>query len=54
MTYRQGGGELNLRFIERDGKKILQQGIIYTEFEDFVAVSQGIEWQDVPTEESGT
>lgn len=40
----------SLRFVERDGKRILQQAIRWTSCDatTLVAVAGGITWEDVP------
>ena len=46
--FRQTRGAGNLRFIERDGKKILQQAGEFVDYENGLMVNIGVDWQDVP------
>ena len=38
-----------LRFIEKDGEKVLQESIEYLEYENGELVDCGAEWTDIPT-----
>jgi len=46
----RSGTTPKMRFVERDGLKVLQEALTFVEYEAGVATQQVTEWHDVPTE----